>query len=83
MRIEEVLLCSGAGEVLYEWECNALEKRVALLTQVEQQALQLTNLAPLGRFDRLEILTATGRIVCQIQPHMRLFVRSGKAETGA
>ena len=75
VRIEEVVLCSGAGEVLYEWESKSLELRLRLLEQIEQQATQLSSLAPVGRFDRLEILTAEGRIVCQVQPDRRLFVR--------
>ena len=75
MRIEEIVLCSGAGEVLYEWETKSLELRLRLLEQIEQQATQLGGLAPLGRFDRLEILTPEERIVCQVQPDRRLFVR--------
>ena len=75
MRIEEIVLCSGAGEVLYEWETKSLELRLRLLEQIEQQAMQLGGLAPLGRFDRLEILTPEDRIVCQVQPDRRLFVR--------
>jgi len=76
VRIEEIVLCSGAGEVLYEWETKSLELRLRLLEQIEQQATQLSSLAPVGRFDRLEILTPEGRIVCQVQPDRRLFVRS-------
>jgi CheY-like chemotaxis protein len=76
VRIEEIVLCSGAGEVLYEWESKSLELRLRLLEQIEQQAAQLSSLAPVGRFDRLEILTAEGRIVCQVQPDRRLFVRT-------
>ena len=75
-RIEEIILCSGAGEVLYDWESKSLELRLRLLGQVEQQAAQVSTLAPVGRFDRLEILTPEGRIVCQVQPDRRLFVRS-------
>ena len=75
VRIEEIVLCSGSGEVLYEWESKSLELRLRLLEQIEQQATQLNALAPLGRFDRVEILTAEGRIVCQVQPDRRLFVR--------
>jgi CheY-like chemotaxis protein len=75
VRIEEIVLCSGAGEVLYEWESKSLELRLRLLEQIEQQATQLSSLAPLGRFDRLEVITADGRIVCQVQPDRRLFVR--------
>ena len=77
-RIEEVVLCSGAGEVLYEWESKSLELRLRLLEQIEQQATQLSSLAPVGRFDRLEILTADARIVCQVQPDRRLFVRRAR-----
>jgi hypothetical protein len=76
VRIEEIVLCSGAGEVLYEWDTKSLELRLRLLEQIEQQATQLSGLAPVGRFDRLEILTPDGRIVCQVQPDRRLFVRS-------
>jgi CheY-like chemotaxis protein len=75
--IQEVLLCSGAGEVLYQKGCSSVERRLGLLAQVEQQAVQLSNLVPAGRFDRLEILTDGSRSVCQVQAHMRLFVRSG------
>jgi len=75
VRIEEIVLCSGTGEVLYEWESESLELRLRLLEQVEQQAAQLGGLAPVGHFDRLEILTPEGRIVCQVQPDRRLFVR--------
>jgi len=75
VRIEEIVLCSGSGEVLCECESKSLELRLRLLEQIEQQAMQLTSLAPLGQFDRLEILTPEGRIVCQVQPARRLFVR--------
>jgi CheY-like chemotaxis protein len=74
-RIAEVILCSGSGEVLYEWETQSLELRLQLLDQVAQQATQLGSLIPVGRFDRLEIQTADGRIVCQVQADRRLFVR--------
>jgi DNA-binding response OmpR family regulator len=77
LRIEEIVLCSGAGEILYEWESKSLELRLRLMEQIEQQATQLSSLAPVGRFDRLEILTTEGRIVCQVQPDRRLFVRRG------
>ena len=76
VRIEEIVLCSGAGEVLYEWETKSLELRLRLLEQIGQQATQLSGLAPVGRFDRLEILTPDGRVVCQVQPDRRVFVRS-------
>jgi len=36
----------------------------------------VTNLITVGRFDRLEIITPEGRIVCHLQQDRRLFVRS-------
>jgi DNA-binding NarL/FixJ family response regulator len=84
VRIQEILMGSGSGEVLYEWECRSVERRLRLLTHVEERAARLSNLLPSGRFDRAEVLTVEGRIVCQIQPEMRLFVRSAVAAgTGA
>jgi CheY-like chemotaxis protein len=76
IRIKEILLCSGGGEVLYHWECNSVEARLKLLEQIEQQGKQLGARARAGMFDRLEIHTPEERIVCQVQPHRRLFVRS-------
>ena len=75
-RIEEVVLCSGAGEVLYDWQCKSLERRLNLLAQVEEHAQQLSSVAPVGRLERLEIVTTEDRMVCQILPDRRLFVRS-------
>jgi CheY-like chemotaxis protein len=77
VRIEEMLLSSGSGEVLYECKCGSVESRLKLLQRVEQHAAMVSNLLPAGRFDRAEIITAEGRIICQVLPEMRLFVRSG------
>jgi CheY-like chemotaxis protein len=74
--IQETLLCSGAGEVLYQSGCSNVDHRARLLEGIEQQAAELSAIARVGRFDRLEILTADGRIVCQVQPDRRVFVRS-------
>jgi hypothetical protein len=76
VHIQETLLCSGAGEVLYQSGCENVESRAKLLEQVEQQAAQLSSIGRVGRFDRLEVLTSDGRIVCQVQPNRRVFVRS-------
>jgi CheY-like chemotaxis protein len=81
VRLEEIILCTGAGEVLYEWQSQSLEARLSLLEQVGQEATQVSSLARMGRFERLEILIPEGRIVCQVQPGWRLFVRSSKSAT--
>ena len=75
-RVEEVVLCSGTGEVLYDWQCKSLERRLNLMQQLEEQALQLSSVAPVGRLERVEILSNEGRLLCQIHPDRKLFVRS-------
>ena len=80
-RTAEIILCSGAGEVLYEWGCPALEHRLGLMKLLEQQATQLGGLGPVGRFDRVEVIVPEGRLVCQIQPDRRLLVRSTQTRT--
>ena len=80
--IEETLLCSGAGEVLEEFGCKSVEERLRFLEQVEHQAAQLSTLVPVGRFERLEVVMPAGRVVCQVEPHVRLFVRSSRTRIG-
>jgi hypothetical protein len=41
-----------------------------------QQANELSGAASVGRFDRLEVQTPQGRVVCQARAHRRLWVRS-------
>ena len=74
--LEEVVLCSGAGEILFTWQCKSLERRLRLMEQIGQQAEQLRDCVRGGRFDRLEIHSRQSRIICQVLPDRRLFVRS-------
>jgi hypothetical protein len=76
VRIEEVVLCTGTGEILYQWQCDMPEQRLWLVDEVMQQANELSGAASVGRFDRLEVQTPQGRVVCQARAHRRLWVRS-------
>ena len=76
VQIEEILLGSSGGNVLYECGCKNVDGRLKLMEQIEQQARQVSESVKVGLFDRLEIVTSKGRIVCQIQPQRRIFVRT-------
>jgi CheY-like chemotaxis protein len=76
VRIEEALLCSSAGEVLYQWKCESLEARLDLFRKVEQQAIQASKGTPSGRFHRVSMDTGASRLIIQIQPTFKLLVRS-------
>jgi CheY-like chemotaxis protein len=83
VRIMELLLCSGAGELLFEFQCPSVDARLQFLTQIEQHAGQLSTIIPAGGFDRLEITLPDGRMVAQIVPDRRLVVRSAVEKSAA
>jgi CheY-like chemotaxis protein len=76
VRIDEVLLSSCAGEVLYQWKCEAIELRLELFRKIEQHAMQASKGTPSGRFHRVSMDTGNSRSLVQIQPAFKLFVRS-------
>ena len=76
VRIEEALLCSRAGEVLYQRQCESIEKRLELFTRLEQQAMQAAKGTASGRFHRVSMDLGPSRLVVQLQPTYKLLVRS-------
>jgi CheY-like chemotaxis protein len=76
VRIEETLLCSSAGEVLYQWKCESLEARLELFKKLEQLAMIASKGMPSGRFHRVSMDTGANRLLFQIQPKFKLLVRS-------
>jgi CheY-like chemotaxis protein len=76
VRIEETLLCSRAGEVLYQWNCDSIEKRLDLFKKLEEQAVEASKGTPSGRFHRVSMDIGTSRLIVQIQPAYKLLVRS-------
>jgi CheY-like chemotaxis protein len=71
----EMLICSGAGEVHYSWQCPAAADRVTLLQAVAQRAEKLIPDLQLGRLDRVEIQLADGRAILQPRADRLVFVR--------
>ncbi|HSU53161.1 MAG TPA: response regulator [Candidatus Dormibacteraeota bacterium] len=76
VRMDEVLLSSTAGEVLYQSKCAANEKNLALIKELEQQTMRASKGLPSGRFHRVTLEQGNRRVVIQIQPTFNLLVRS-------
>jgi len=76
VRIEEALLCSRAGEVLYQWNCDSIESRLELFKRLEEQAVQAAKGTASGRFHRVSMDLGMSRLVVQLQPTYKLLVRS-------
>jgi len=74
-KIDEVLICSTQGDVLYEWQCADANARIRFLQFLSQKSWQLRQGLPIGQFQRLEIEGALNRVVTQLDPDRALFVR--------
>ena len=75
-KIDEVLICSTQGEVLYEWQCPDANARIRFLQFLSQKSWQLRQGLPIGHFQRLEVEGPGDRIVTHIDSDRALFVRS-------
>jgi CheY-like chemotaxis protein len=78
-KIDEFLICSAQGDVLYEWQCADVNARIRFLQFISQKSWQLRQGMPIGHFERLEIEGTRNRIVTQIETDRALFVRASRA----
>jgi CheY-like chemotaxis protein len=77
-RIEEIMICSARGEVLYEWQCVDTNERLNFLEFISQRAHQLAQGLPLGTFERVEMQVFKGRLVVLIKDDYGLLIRSNR-----
>ncbi|HYV31880.1 MAG TPA: response regulator [Candidatus Binatia bacterium] len=84
-KIDEVLICSTKGDVLYEWQCPDTNARIRFLQFLSQKSWQLRQGLPVGHFQRLEVEGPGDRIVTHIDADSALYVRSSHlpAETSS
>ncbi len=75
-KIEEILICSIAGEILYEWQCADHETRINLLEFVSQKARQITAGLGLGTLQRFETRGDNTRTITKLDPERAVFVRA-------
>jgi len=84
-KIDEVLICSTKGDVLYEWQCPDTNARIRFLQFLSQKSWQLRQGLPVGPFQRLVVEGPGDRIVTHIDSDSALYVRSSHfpAETSS
>jgi CheY-like chemotaxis protein len=75
-RVDEMLVSSGEGEVLYQWQCPNPEFWISFFEFASQRGQRLAKVLPLGNFDRLEIQSAGTRIVVAVSEARGLLVKS-------
>jgi len=75
-RIEEILICTAQGEVLYGWHCPSSDLWVNFLEFVSQKARRLSQGFTLGSFDQLEASGADAHLIALVSTHQGILVRS-------
>jgi CheY-like chemotaxis protein len=76
VRIDEMLVCTAKGEIVYEWQCPSAGDRISFLEFLSQKSLQLGEGLNLGAFDRLEMEGERLRVVAQIKADRGVFFRA-------
>jgi len=74
--IQEIILCSTSGELLYEWQAQRIEKRIQFMDEMQNAAHRIGEALDWIRGDRLEIQFAQERMVLLFQSDRKLLVRS-------
>ena len=75
-KVEEIVLCSATGELLYEWQSKTVDRRIQLLDLISNITLSFAKTPLLMRGERLEVESPESRSVLLIQPDRRIFVLS-------
>jgi CheY-like chemotaxis protein len=74
-RLEGTLVCTRTGETLFDAVSDDSSPHVAWLKSIEQQALQMGEIFPLGGFDRLESELSDGRVLALSRANKLIYVR--------
>lgn len=80
-RVDELLICSPQGDVIYEWQCSDAGGRISFLEFLSQKSRQFSPALGFGAFDRLEVLTPQAKVVAQLQPDCGVFLRTSNPPT--
>lgn len=75
-KVEEMLICSGQGDVLYQWQCRNVDVWVNFFEFVSQRGQRLAQTLPLGEFDRLEVESDGARAVVIISEERGVLVKT-------
>jgi CheY-like chemotaxis protein len=77
--VNEVVVCSGAGDVLYAAQSTNAEERGTLCRDLLQSAARLESLLPLGPLERIEFISTSGRMLMRAQDSHAVFLHASDA----
>jgi hypothetical protein len=74
--INELVVCSGMGEVLYEIGSPNAPARRKLCAAAMEGGAKIQSLIPVGNLERVEFLSAPGRVMARFLDGQSLFLRA-------
>ncbi|MGC3961259.1 MAG: response regulator [Verrucomicrobiota bacterium] len=75
-KVDEMLILSNQGDVIYEWQCANVDLWVNFFEFASQRGQRLAQILPLGDFDRLEIQSGGARAVVMISDEQGVLVKT-------
>jgi hypothetical protein len=78
--VEEFLLCTVDGDVLYKWQCEEYRQRIEYLAKLYQAATEISAAVGIGELDRVEMESHTGRAIARIEEQRAVFLRATKPQ---
>jgi CheY-like chemotaxis protein len=82
-KVDEMLVCSAQGDVLYEWQCAHTDLWVNFFEFISQRGQRLAHALPLGEFNRLEIQSGGVRAVVIIANDRGVLVKTHREALSA
>lgn len=77
-KVDEVLILSNQGDVIYEWQCRNADLWVNFFEFASQRGQRLAQLLPLGDFERLEIQSGGARALVMLSNNQGVLVKTRK-----
>jgi CheY-like chemotaxis protein len=81
--LEGTLVCTRTGDMLFDATIDDAPAHISWLQSVEKQSVELSQVLPLGNFDRLETQLAGGRALSLARGGKLVFVRVSTETTNA
>ena len=75
-KVDEMLICSAQGDVLYDWQCLNPNLWVSFFEFISQRGPRLSQMLPLGEFSRIEIESGGAKAVVAITNQQGVMVKT-------
>ena len=75
-KVDEMLILSQQGDVIYEWQCTNVDVWVNFFEFASQRGQRLAQILPLGDFDRLDIQSGGARVVVMVSKDQGVLVKT-------